>query len=777
MQPMRCGQPRGAGFGKRFRLCMTLLCFTGAAFAQSASDSGEATLAEVVVTAQKREQSVQDVPISISAYGGDFLDRAGISTIEDISRLAPDFAIASGSQQINSIVSIRGIGSVGNNAIEPSVGIFIDGVYYPRAGSVIGQIPDVESVEVLRGPQGTLFGRNTPVGALNITTRNPDHEAGAHFQAGIGSYNTFELGAVVNGGLGDDSAGRLVIRYADQGDPWLNLLDGQHFGGRENLILRGKFSLEVSDRLSLMSTLDYARLDTTGMATEVLNDTVPLTFDSRLTSLYGSTATTANARDGRVNQVHEDFMKDEQGGVALDARYRFGSGMQMRSISAWRDWRANVLESAIRIPGDILPRFSRFDTRTLSQELQLLSTDGAFIEWVAGLYLYREEYDIEQGFNAGDDYCVPTVEFLLDADQAQDCLGYPQDRFVVSNFNQDLDSIAAFGQATWHVSERVASTLGVRWTRDSKHADFAQVATNPYATLVRADEQAQGMRVTDSQATWFANLSWFPAPDIMLFATASTGYKSGGFNPEGSNEVLGAERRAFDAEDSGNFELGLKSRLLRGRMTANVTAFRTDLKDFQDRAFDGISFNVLNAGRIRQQGIEADVKWRPARPLELMVGASYLDSEYLSFPAAPPLPGDTEPQNLAGTRKTNSPKWQLATDADLYLGFSTHLEWFGGVGLQYTSAQDLGLISNHNPQSIQPAYAIFNVRVGLRPYSDRWDVTLFGRNLADKGYCLSMGDQPLGGPLGAVDAANHGVVQRCILGAPRSWNLRVSWRY
>jgi iron complex outermembrane receptor protein len=759
------------------RICLALLIAAPAFGQESARDTAELTLEEVVVTAQKRTQPIQQVPISVAAYSGNFLDRTGAGTLEDVSRLSPGFAIANGSQQTNSIISIRGIGSVGNNAIEPSVGVFIDGVYYPRAGSVIGQLLDIESVEVLRGPQGTLFGRNTPVGALNITTRTPTPVTSGLLQAGLGDDDAVELAGIINGGLGRTAAGRLAIRYAGSDGPWHNMLDERNFGARDDVSARARLSFNPSARLSMLMTVDYAHIDASGGAIEVLNASVGPAFDARLNALYGSTATTADPHDGRINQVHEDALDDEQGGVSFDLRYQIGSRLQLRSISAWRDWRADALESAIRVPADILPRFTYFDTRTVSQELQLLSPGGEQFDWMTGLFLYKEDYAIEQGFDAGQDFCMPTVEFLFGTDEAQECLGYPQQRFVVSNFNQDLGSIALFGQGTWRINEQLTSTLGLRWTRDRKRADFVQVTTNPYASLLRANEEAPGMRQDDSQATWFANLSWSPARHLLLFATAATGYKSGGFNSEGAEVALGSARREFFPESSTNFELGLKSTLLAGRMTANLAAFRTDLEDFQDRAFDGISFRVLNVGKLRQQGLEADLRWRVARPLSLAAGATYLDSRYLSFPAAPPLPGATQPQDLTGARKTISPKWRFAADADLTLPLATDLQWFVGAGVQYTSAQNIGLISNDNPQTVQQSYALLQARAGVQPVSGHWDLTLFGTNLSGKGYCLAMGEQPFGTVLGAVDAANSGAVQRCILGAPRSWRLRLSWRF
>jgi iron complex outermembrane recepter protein len=764
----------------RIQSCVSaLLCVlaAGPVSGQAQPQPADALLDEVVVTAQRRAQSIQQVPISITAFAGDYLQQRGADTVADVARMTPGFTVSHGSQQTNNIIAIRGIGSVGNSAIESSVGVFIDGVYYPRAGSLIGLLPDIETFEVLRGPQGTLFGRNALIGALNITTRKPVAEPAGSIEAGYGDHDQVTLGGVVNGPLAANLAGRLAVRRVARDGYGFNSFDNRRYGARDDVVARGKLRFDPAADLSLLLTLDYARIDAEGGAIEVLNTTATPAFDARLGSLYGATATTADSYDWRINQDHRDDLRDEQGGLALDVHYNLAAGLQLRSISAWRQWRANVLESAIRIPADLLPRFTVFDTHTLSQELQLLSPAGGRFDWVAGLFLYREDYDIDQGFDAGGDFCVPTIQQLQGPMQAQQCQAAPQYRVIDGDFAQDLDSFALFGQGTWHVHERLATTLGLRRTSDRKRADFMLALRNPFAALVRLPETTTDMHRNDSRTTWFANLSWFPRNGTMLFATASTGYKSGGFNPEGSREVLGAGRRTFGPEHASNLELGVKSTLPGGRATANLTAYRTDVKDFQDRAFDGISFNVLNVGKVRQQGVEADLRWKPVDALRLVAGIGYLDSRYLRYPAAPPLPGDSAPQDLSGERKTLSPRWQFALDADGTVALGARWALFAGAGWQYLARQNIGLISNNNPQSMQPGYALLNARAGVRSASGRWELALLGNNLTDKGYCLTLADQPLGTTLGAQDAQNRSMVQRCVVGAPRTWGMRLRWQY
>jgi iron complex outermembrane receptor protein len=733
-----------------------------------------AALEEVVVTAQKRAQDIQNVPISITAFSGDYLEEAGVKTVEDVARLTPNFTISNSSQQTNSRISIRGIGSVGNSGIEPSVGVFIDGVYYPRPGSIIGQMLDIQSFEVLRGPQGTLFGRNTPMGALNISTRNPSQETEGMLEAGFGSYNAMEIGGVYNAGITDSVAGRIAVKYSDRDGYAENILTGEEFGARDDTNVRGKLSFDVSESLTVLVTADFAEINAEGGAIEVLNSTANPVLDGTVNALFGNTVTTGDSYDHKVSQEHQDQLIDKQKGLSIDINYDFSNGIRLRSITAYRDWEADVYESALRIPANMILRDTLYETETLSQEFQLISPGGETIDWVGGVFYYQEEYIIDQAFDAGDDYCVPTIAALVGPAQGAACLGFQQDRFVDSAFSQDLDSIAVFGQATWNINDQWGLTLGGRYTNDEKDGDFIQMVNNPFGALVRVDETVQNMKRDDSKSTWFGNLNWFVTEEIMLFATASTGYKSGGFNSEGGNVALGRDKRIFGPELATNYELGVKSTLLDGAMTANLNVYRTDLEDFQDRLFDGLSFVVVNAGEVRQQGAEADLAWSPIEPLQLRAGVSYLDSEYLKFDSAPGLPGGPS-QDLKGQPKPFSPKWQSSLSADWTAALTDSTEWFVGGSWSWIDEQNIGAVSNNNPQSVQDAYSLVSARLGVHSASGDWSATLFGNNLTDEDFCVTTFDQPFGEQLGALNAAANTMVQRCVLGAPRTWNLKLSY--
>ena len=732
-------------------------------------------LEEVIVTAQKRAQSIQDVPISITAFSGNFLEENGIQTIEDVSRMTPNFSSNTGAQTSNNRIIIRGIGAAGNNAIEPSVGVFIDSVYYPRPGSVIGLLVDIQSFEVLRGPQGTLFGRNTVAGALNITTRNPHHESEGMIELGLGDEDLFEVGGMFNGALTDSVAGRIAFKYADRDGYGENAYNGEDFGARDDLVVRGKMLFDFSEKLSLLVTADYSKINGEGTAIEVLNSTNTPEFEATTTALYGSSPATKDSYDWKINQAHRDELEDEQKGLSFDFNYEFGNGLALRSISAYREWDATNANQDISVPAIIFPGTTDYQTDTWSQEFHLMSPGGETVDWLAGLYYYQEDYDIDEARDAGESLCVPTIAANFGDALGAACLAGQQEDAILTTFNQELESIAVFGQATWNINDSWNTTLGLRWTDDQKDGDFDNQVFNPILRAFRAEETNLGMERDDSKTTGFANVNWYVTEDIMLFATWSSGYKSGGFNSQGTEEVLG-ERRIFDPEETTNYELGVNSTLLDGSMTANVTLFRTDLDDFQDRGFDGLSFVVVNAGELRQQGVEADINWTPIEPLRIVAGIGYLDSEYRDFEGAPPLPGG-EAQDLTGERRNFSPEWQTSLVADWTQAFGNGMEWFVGGSWSWVDEQNVGTSSNNNPQTVQDSYSLLNANVGLRSASGNWDVTLFGYNLTDEDYCGSMFNQAFGGPIGAEDAANSTSVQRCVLQAPQRWALRGAYRF
>ncbi|MEM1176267.1 MAG: TonB-dependent receptor [Pseudomonadota bacterium] len=746
------------------------------------TDDVDNRLEVITVTAQKREQDVQDVPISISAYSGDFIEESGVQTLQDIALYSPNFLLPSSSQLTNARIQIRGVGSVGNAGIEPSVGVFIDEAYYPRPGSVLGNLLDIQAVEVLRGPQGTLFGRNTAAGALNIRTNDPSLDANsASFTVGTGSPDAYLGSVVLNRVLSDDAAVRFAAQYSDRGGFGTNRLNGDEYGARDDLVLRGKALFNVNDRFALKVSADYSEINYGGQTVELLADTIPSpAFAGTIAALFGPEArdelldASADPFDHDIYQDHRDFSDDSQWGVSVHADFDLASGHTLRSITSVRNWEANNFGSSLRLPVQLFPRTQDFANDTLSQEIQLLSpTEGNF-DYVVGAYFYDESYEIFENSDLGAQFCIPVVAGLAGLPAAQGCAAGQQEGAAVGDFSQDLTSYAVFGQGTWRPSDQWAFTAGLRWTDEEKDGAFTSTVNNPFVTAlgIRAAEALPTTAISESQVTYFSNASWFPNDDVMLFATYSTGYKGGGFNTQGTFPALTPDQRVFEAETSDNFEIGIKSQLLDNTLQANITAYRMDLKDYQDRAFDGISFITRNVGELRQQGIEADLIWAPLDQLTVMSGLSYLDSEFLDYQNASPLPGGPV-QDLTGGEAHFSPDVQgsLVIDWKDSLG-SRDLEYFLRGEMQHIGDQNLGANTNNNPQSIQSAYSILNARMGLAAENGNWRLTLWGKNLTEEEYCTAIFDQPFGGQLNGT--SNLQTPQRCVVGLPRTYGLELS---
>jgi len=743
-----------------------------------ASNVATAQVDEIIVTATKRAESVQDVPISISAYSGDFLENSDIRTLQDLSLYAPNFTMAYSSQPTNARIFVRGIGSVGNAGIETSVGVFVDGVYYPRPGSVIGNLLDIEAAEVLRGPQGTLFGRNTAAGALSLRTRDPSDEVEGYVQAGIGDFSDYSLEGVFNAPFSEKVASRLAVKYAERDGYGFNTMTDEEIGERDDLTLRAKLGIDFTPDVYGKLTLDYNEVNTGGQVVELLPETASPVFDGTLSALFGSNATTADGYDQVINQDHQDSVEDEQWGAAFHLEFSIGEHTG-RSITSYRDWQATNRESALRMTGDVLPRDHFYTTETLSQEFQLLSPTDQPLTYVLGLFYYDEDYYIDEDFDAGVHACIPVVFALAGAGAAGACAAMSQSPATDSDYEQTLTSSAAFAQATYSFTDQFSMTFGGRYTSDSKDAAFLQTTPNAViGSLFRAPEAVPDLSSDDDDFTWLVNATFHPTDDVMVFASASTGFKGGGFNSGGSGVALGREARIFTEETSTNYEVGIKSRFWDGKATANVTYYNTELEDFQDRSFDGLSFLTRNAGTRTQSGVEADFVLSPSDSLMIFGGFSYLDSVFDSFDAASPLPGDVDPQDLSGETPHYSPEWQgsLVVEWRAPLG-SGNLEWFLRPEYTYIGEQNIGANTNLNPQSMQDSYGLANLRLGLAAADGRWQVTAYGKNLGDEGYCEINYDQPLGAQFGAVNPGTNTVPQRCTVGNPRTYGVSFRWNY
>ena len=370
-----------------------------------------AEIEEITVTAQKREENVQDVPISISTFSDDFFTRSNVNTLRDMARYAPNLTLPQSSTVANQRIILRGVGSVGNSAIEPTVAVFIDGVYYPRPSSIVGSMTDLERAEVLRGPQGTLFGRNASMGALNIVTKNPTNEHEGRIAFGYGDYDEKRVSGYINSAISETAAARLSFQVSKRDGYGDNTYteggSRSTVGDWEDMTVRGKLLLTPSATTDILLTADYSRLRNEGAVTEFIGDTAPAGTLPRVAGILptGQLPEADDVYDHKLHQMHRDDADDEQWGLSGDVTWTTG-GHTIRSITAYRDWQNDSLDqSVIRLPADLVPTDQWYDAETFSQELQITSPEGEDFEYVLGLYYYDEEYTLDSNSRLGDDFC------------------------------------------------------------------------------------------------------------------------------------------------------------------------------------------------------------------------------------------------------------------------------------------------------------------------------------------------------------------------------------
>jgi len=771
-------------------------CAAGcAALAQEGEGAPPADDEAIVVTAQKRGENIQDVPVSIAAFSGEEMVRANVLSVQDIGRIASNFSTTKGSVASSLRLSIRGIGAFGNTATEPSVAAFVDGVYVPRAGSIIGSFMDMESVEVLRGPQGTLFGRNASVGALSLHSAAPRRDFSARVTAEAGSYDRYKLDGYVNVPLADDVAFRLAGQGQWTDGFWRNRLDGKRYGGLDDHAFRASLKAGIGN-IEWIIRADYSKSAGDGAA-NVDFDAASVTPQqlSALAARLGGALPDTNLGDRVMNQYVTADLNDRQWGIMSQASLDMGGGT-LRLIDSYRDWK-NVQRDGdiVFLPIPIASRVSQFRSKSQNHELQYISPLdrwlGGRLDLVAGLYYYKEDYRLGEQLDMGAQYCNALVPA---GPQRGACNAYIGATGGKSASDQDMtqttESFAAYGQANVRLADPLTLVLGARWTKDEKKGHYSQLIDTPFIAALRAAEVLDLPDLDDDRFTYRIGLNLKPTEDLLVFTSYSTGYKSGGYNSGagapsltvfGPDGAVVSTKRLFDRETVKNYEFGIKSSWLDRSLTANLTFYRMDIDGYQDRSFDGTSFIVRNAGSLRHQGFELDLALRPVPRFSVNASIAYLDSAFTSFAGGSGLPGlpPGSVQDLEGTPANFAPKWSGQVGVDWSGDISaTGWSWNINGNMSFTSDYRNSGVTDNNPQTIQDGFALLGARIALNSPGERWTFALFGSNLGDKAYSYGSFNQVLAGQLGLNNGIFPGSTAiRKLRADPRTLGIAVTTRF
>jgi outer membrane receptor protein involved in Fe transport len=717
-------------------------------------------LEEVIVTAQKRTESLQDVPISVATMSGSRIDDIGITSLQEITQYMPNVTVNAGSGTPN--LFIRGIGSGTNQGFEQSVGMYIDGVYAGRGPlAAVPTTMDLERVEVLKGPQGILFGKNTIAGAINITTNKPTDE----FEGMVEAMYEFEHGGqqynmVLNGPLTDSLSGRLAVRHDAPGDGWWeNVATGDEGPEFDNWYARGSLRWDATDDLEINAKYEYGDFQSDNTQTVVYQSdfvgqenfagVVPIP----VVSDYDKGAGDAGTRKTTDTEVLA---------LTIDWHLDFAT---FTSISAYSAYDLLSTGDTDIAAAPSLHRTRWEDYEQYSQELRLVSPGGETIDWIAGAYYQRNELDISRR--------LETVDFLQSGPLSTSAL-YAPDPGVPSVFDQEGESLAMFGQGTWNVTNALRLTLGLRYNEETKDLDKS---TNSEGLQVRAGSNPNLLVYSDP-----ANL--YSTDDTMLYASVSTGFKGGGFDESYSgagyeirlvhpitNEPIGGsvpgnDPSILEVEDEEvlAYELGAKMSLLEGAAELNFAVFRMEYDNLQVSSLVGDVFRVGNAAEALSQGMELDGRILLAEGLTIGGAMAYLDASYEDFTGATcttPQSMDptnnpgcltedgsniTEPrqpggQDLSGETLVFAPEWSASLFAQYVVPLGSSMELINSLDINYSdeffTALDL------DPNTPHDSTTIINARIALASNDDTWSVALIGKNLTDEETYLWRDDLPV----------------------------------
>ena len=720
--------------------------------AQSEADSGPA----IVVTARRRAESAQVAAVAVSVVGGEAIDRTGSFNVGRLQQMQPSLQFYSSNPR-NTAVNIRGLGApfgLTNDGVEQGVGIYIDDVYYARVAASTFDFLDVARIEVLRGPQGTLYGKNTTAGALNITTRAPTFQLEGSASLSVGNRGYVQGKAAISGPLGETVAARLVASVTRRDGTLYNTVTGRKVNQLDNLGVRGQVLWRATDRLDLTLAADFNRQnpECCGQVFVRVAPTLrPLNRQyEALAAHFGYQPASRIPFDRLIDHDTPLAARQEFGGISLRANWDLGAG-KLTSVTAWRywDWKPSNDRDFTALPITTVSANPSHQTQ-LMQELRYASAGQRTVDYVAGLFLFKQTIAStglqRQGSAASYWLLGPSAGSdprLLDGLQQTTDIRYR---------NQ---SAALFGRLTVHLDPRWTIEPGLRLNYDKKDADYSAVVSGGLATtdpvLVARQasvlqSQAYRAQLSAANISGDVTLAFKPSDAVLLYATYARSFKSGGVNlsgiPARIDGTPATELATVKPESVNHYEFGAKTRFWDRKGTFNLAIYRSDIGDYQATVVNG-AIGVLrgylaNARKVRSQGVEADLALEPVSGLKLSANLAYTDARYLDFKDAPPplelTGGSVQVVDISGQQLPGVSKWSLSYSAEYGVPGRVAGQagtFYGVVDGNYRSRWS----SSPTPSAYMnvAGYTIANVRAGFRADAG-WEVQGWVRNAGNARY-------------------------------------------
>ena len=728
------------------------------------------TIEEIIVTATMRAESLQDVPISVTALFSENIESIGAYKLQDLNGIVPNFQI--GENAILDDIRIRGVATSGNQGFDQAVGVFRDGVYTGQG--YLSRLPfmDLQRVEVVRGPQGTLFGRSTIGGALTLISNDPgeEFEFGGRTQIALDSEEDYEFEGYVTGPLSDTVRFRVAGRYRDSEGFLTNLGENNRTEPQlDEYAVRGTLEWDITN--DWMATAKYEHADwlAEGRTQQIFATTDPVRFsDGTLDEISDitnrGTIFDGTGRESAFIDSNADFFSLKLNGSIGNLSVESTTGYTAYEIfgAVDGDFASLPAFSINNIPGE--------DYEQISQEIRLLSPSEGRLTWIAGLYYEDNTYQMREEVEIGSFF------------------GNPLNHKFSTDFDQDQENISLFGQATYDMTDVLHLTGGLRYTHMEKEATQAQffapvlpagnrnalAANHPFAGflsfLTGVIPHTQSGKRTENRVDWSVNLEYefeWSGEHTTYFSVAQ-GSKAGGFDARSASVSPAYE---FNDEKAINYEWGLKSVWLDGAMNWNWAVFYTDYEDLQVSVFDGtLTFVVGNAAQVKIWGLETDMQWQLTDNLSVWGNLAYLDFEYTSFPGASCPPGRVGSPNpfvcdLSGVPGV-SPEWTGAAGFNYSHPITDSLNFLSSFTVTYADSyvREIGAIS---PLHTLPSYTKVTAQVGVGSSDGRWAVNILGSNLTNELSCGDLAQVPL----------SFGTASVCSAEPPRTFYLQASYNY
>jgi iron complex outermembrane recepter protein len=702
----------------------------------AANDDGD--LESVVVSARKRNEKLEDVPLSISSISGSALEQDADYSVQDLPDKVPNLLIAPSNPRQTSI-SIRGLGkNSANDGLETSVGVYVDGVYLGQSGETTFDLMDLDHVEVLRGPQGTLFGKNNTGGALSIFTRLPSFTPAVDAEVIGGNYGTYELHGSATGPLSDTVAFRLTA-YDRERDGFLtDVYDGDHFDGYDRKGVRGQLLLQPVSELSVRLIAEYYESkEQTGVSvlfnplTYYANGALNTHTLAQLTAPLGFIPVFDPwARQVDLNSAQP--VQTSQAAVSAQVTWHLGQ-YTVDSITAFRRYDFAAHNDLDGTPLDIVTWDGTTSyNKHYSQELRLSSPDAERLQYVGGLYYFRQDLWTDSDTLYGPQYAAfaggPGNNPAALNNILQDVIGTPVTK-----------SYAGFFQADYHLASAWTLTGGLRETHESKAATITQLVSGGAAdaTLTPADLALRNATVTAGESaaafsenalSWLGSLSFRINEDVNTYVTATKGFKSGGINVEETNvPLIVAPETALD------YEAGVKSLFLSRRLELNGDVYWSTVHNYQGNFQSPTLGNyIANVGDVRVRGVEIEGTAHPSDSLRLATGGSYNEATYQNFTngACPPeLANVSKICNFSGDPLPFAPHWTANASGEYSHSLGSALTGHFDTNVIFRSAANVN--QSLSQYGVQRAYSVADFQVGLRGRDGVYDVSLWVKNAFD----------------------------------------------